>query len=83
VYGISRRSYQEEQTHFLQASVASTPAGLKEAVAAGGITCETVVAAATELALEVAMVCALATTARAAEAKIDRENNILNLEGIC
>jgi len=52
-------------------------------VAAGGITCETVVAAATELALEVAMVCALATTARAAEAKIDRENNILNLEGIC
>lgn len=65
---------------FLQASVESTPAGLKDAVAAGGITCETVVAAATELALEVTMVCALATTARAAALRSDLES-MLKLGG--
>lgn len=42
----------------LHASVEEIPAGLKAAVAAGGITCETVVEAATEEALEVSMVCA-------------------------
>jgi hypothetical protein len=65
---------QRGQAHILHASVASTSAGLKEAVAAGGITCETVVAAATELALEVAMVCALATTVRTAAPNSDLES---------
>lgn len=66
--------FQGEEGRFLHASVASTPAGLKDAVAAGGITCETVVAAATELALEVTMVCALATTTSAAALKSDLES---------
>lgn len=43
-------------------------------MAAGGITCETVVAAATELALEVTMVCALAATTSAAALKSDLES---------
>ncbi len=42
--------------HLLQASVESIAAGLKDAVAAGGIACDTVVEAATEAALDVTMV---------------------------
>ena len=42
----------------LHASVELIPAGLKEAVAAGGITWEAVEVAATEDALEVSRVCA-------------------------
>lgn len=42
--------------HLLQASVELTEAGLKDAVAAGGMTCDTVVEAAIEAALEVSMV---------------------------
>jgi hypothetical protein len=55
----------------LHASVLLIPAGLKEAVAAGGMTCETVVEAATEEALEVSMVCAWATAARAEAARMN------------
>lgn len=53
-----------ERSHFLlHAVVGSIPAGLKAAVATGGMTCETVVDAATEDALEVATVWAQATAA--------------------
>lgn len=57
----------------LHAVVVSTLAGLKDAVAIGGMTCETVVDAATEAALEVSMVCAWtrATKAEAARTNLD------------
>lgn len=54
----------------LQAVLESTLAGLNPAVAIGGMTCETVVEAATDAALEVSMVCAWTTATRAEAARM-------------
>lgn len=53
----------------LHASVELTLLGMKDCVAAGGMTCETVVDAATELALEVTMVCAYEATVKTEAAR--------------
>jgi len=65
----------------LKASLALTFEGLKDAVAAAGMTCDTVVEAATEVALEVSMVCACATANRAEAARIRADSMMAAWEG--
>lgn len=57
--------------------MALTLPGLKPAVAAGGMDCDTVVDAATDAALDV--VCALATAARTEAAMMDRESILMDV----
>ena len=57
--------------------MALTRAGLNACVAAGGITSETVVEAATELALEVSMVCAEQVAVNAAVARKILSNMVM------
>lgn len=63
---------------YVQASVELTFAGLKPAVALGGIDCATVVDAATEVAL-VVEIWALATAARTEAAMTDRDSILMDV----